>query len=473
VPVDDAAWDAALAELADDDALISALHGPAHAADLMLVASIDPASLTSQHARLDYLRACDRISAKVAAHRGGVVVALVGERSSEAYLPEVHAEHELALAERTSKYAAGKLIERSRALATTFPGFAAALRAGEVSELHCTVLVERTRVVADPTVLAEIERRVLAKATRMTAGQLAGEVAKAIALLDRDAASRVRTAREGRRVWARQIEDGMGVFGMVHDWPTIESMMRRIRADGRALQLQRRAAEADPAGTATGTVDADDRVAESTEDDATADACRADAVAAVLLGQPGGDGSLTWDRSEVEVTVDVVIDLDTLRGEADRMALLDGQPVPGEIARDVAQFAVWWRRLVTDPVDGHLLDYGRTQYLPKRLRRFVFARDGGCRTPYCTVHAQSRLELDHAEEWPAGESSAGNTGAHCGTCHQLKTAGYADITDPQPDGSHTWLTAWGQVIHVPPRPVLDDPDPPPPPAPPPLDPPPF
>ncbi|MDA8436866.1 MAG: hypothetical protein M0Z98_12895, partial [Actinomycetales bacterium] len=47
VPVDDAAWDAALAELADDDALIGALHGPAHAADLMLVDSIDPASLCS------------------------------------------------------------------------------------------------------------------------------------------------------------------------------------------------------------------------------------------------------------------------------------------------------------------------------------------------------------------------------------------------------------------------------------------
>ncbi|MDA8435021.1 MAG: hypothetical protein M0Z98_03440, partial [Actinomycetales bacterium] len=79
VPVDDAAWDAALAELADDDALVGALRGPAHAADLMLVDSIDPASLCSQHARLDYLRACDRIAAKVAAHRGDVVVALVGE----------------------------------------------------------------------------------------------------------------------------------------------------------------------------------------------------------------------------------------------------------------------------------------------------------------------------------------------------------------------------------------------------------
>jgi hypothetical protein len=71
-------------------------------------------------------------------------------------------------------------------------------------------------------------------------------------------------------------------------------------------------------------------------------------------------------------------------------------------------------------------------------------------------------------------SSAANCGGHCTTDHQLKTAGYADITDSKADGSYTWLTAWGQTIHVPPRPVLDDPDPPPAdPAPPPLDPPPF
>ncbi len=136
--------------------------------------------------------------------------------------------------------------------------------------------------------------------------------------------------------------------------------------------------------------------------------------------------------------VNLVIDLDTLRGEADRIALLDGQPVPGEIGREVARFGSWWRRLVTDPVDGHLIDFGRTQYLPEKLRRFVFARDGGCRTPYCGVHAESRLQLDHAEEWPVGESSAANTGAHCVTCHQLKTAGYADITDSQR----------GRLLHV-------------------------
>jgi hypothetical protein len=45
--------------------------------------------------------------------------------------------------------------------------------------------------------------------------------------------------------------------------------------------------------------------------------------------------------------------------ESAQLAFVAGQPVPGGIGREIAQFATWWRRLVTDPVDGHLLDHGR------------------------------------------------------------------------------------------------------------------
>ncbi len=310
------------------------------------------------------------------------------------------------------------------------------------------------------------------------------------------------SGRESRRVWTRQLEDGMGLLALTHEWSTIRAIQAAVTADGRALQLARRAAaEQDAQGTArtetdegTGStppaatdtaVDAADagRATETTVDDMDtgeptgiietladafeeqgAEACRADALAARILGEVSADGTIDWDRSQVPVTVNVVIDLDTLRGEADNVALLDGQPVPPALGREVAEWATAWRRLLTDPITGHLLDYGRTQYLPGPLRRLELARDAGCRTPCCTVHAESRLQLDHAEEWPTGPSDTANCGTHCTTCHQLKTAGYADITDSQPDGSHTWCTAWGQVIHVPPHPVLPaapDPDPPP------------
>ena len=161
-----APWDEAVVS---DDELVASLGRTVHEADLMLLASIDPRDLSENLVRVDYLRALDGIAARVASLRHAAV-RRDGRRDLERGLPpEVALEHEISVARRTSRYAAGKAIEVARALATTFPGFAAALRAGEITDGHCSILVEKTRVVADETVLAEIERRVLPKARRLTA----------------------------------------------------------------------------------------------------------------------------------------------------------------------------------------------------------------------------------------------------------------------------------------------------------------
>ncbi|HET7902111.1 MAG TPA: HNH endonuclease signature motif containing protein, partial [Candidatus Nanopelagicales bacterium] len=109
-----------------------------------------------------------------------------------------------------------------------------------------------------------------------------------------------------------------------------------------------------------------------------------------------------------------------------------------------------------DPVTGHLLDYGREQYLPDKLRDYILARDH-CRAPGCTVRALSRLEMDHAIPFPQGPTSAANTGGLCRSHHQHKTAGLVDIEDSAADGSATWVTGWGQRITLAPRPFLHDP----------------
>jgi hypothetical protein len=177
-----------------------------------------------------------------------------------------------------------------------------------------------------------------------------------------------------------------------------------------------------------------------------------------VLGQVDADGTVTWDpRESVVVHLDLVMDLDTLRGEADRMALLEGQPVPAEIARERAEAVRTWRRVITDPVDGHLLDYGTRQYLPDRLRRHVLARDGGCIAPDCSTTSPRRLQMDHDLPFPQGPSSAANCDTKCITTHQLKTAGYVSVSDAAADGSRTWITGWGQTVNIPPRPFLHDP----------------
>jgi hypothetical protein len=246
----------------------------------------------------------------------------------------------------------------------------------------------------------------------------------------------------------------------------VEAIHDTVLADARALRATRGGAPAVLAG----------------DPDATAAACQADALAARVLGTVDEHGSVTWDRqASTTVTLTVVMDLPTLRGEADRHALLDGEPVPAAVGRDLADAATTWRRAVTAPVTGHLLDYGTTHYLPAPLRRYVLARDQRCRIPGCPQRAPSRLQLDHATPYPEGPSSTTNTGALCVRHHQLKTL---DLTHSANDGSTTLTTHWGQTITIPPHPYLHhptetsnphaaQPTSPPPASPPPHDPPPF
>ena len=473
-------------------AVLAARSGGATSLDLGLLESVDVAGLEDVHDQLAYLRRCDRLTALVASLRARAVVALAGEQPSGAYLPEVHLEHELAVASTSSRHAAGRAIEQGRALATTFPRFAAVLATGEVMPGHVAVLVESTRAVTDADALAAIDAAATRRGPGKTLADFRRIVATLIARHDPAAAERTTRAREQRRVTARPLDDGLGFLGLVHDWSVVKAIHDTVTHDAKTMQAQRRAALAQETAreqaALTGAFDAEAEelataagqaaaltVAGLDPDDARLDACRADALAARLLAAPLGDtddttDSRLWSRDTgAVIEVQLVIDLQTLRGECDNPCLLDGAPLPAQLGRDLAGYAKAFRRMVTDPVDGHLLDYGTRTYLPQPLRTYVLARDGGCRAPGCGVRHPSRVQLDHAVEFPHGPSTPGNTGSLCTTCHQLKTDRRIDPTDSRADGSATWVTAWGQTVWIPPRSYLPDVEP----APPPLEAPPF
>ena len=499
--------------------LLLSREGGATAVDLMLLESVAAGSLDDDHDRVAYLKRCDRLLARANALRAEAVVAVAGDDPSGAYLPEVHLEHEIAVALRTSRHASGKAIETARALATTFSTFATALAEGEIAMGHCTVLVDRTRVVTDAEALANIERVGLVRARRMTVGEFARELAALIARFDPDAEGRAVRAREQRRVSVTKLDDGLGFLGVVHDWSVVSALFAQVTGDAKVMQAQRRSEaaadtarhEAAESGASDG--DADDLAREAgyaaacdvarwDDDDLRLDACRADALAArVLRGPPAAadpalasgasdrvdtstdssaendrsgdldppdpetlDSPLVWNRdSAAELEVQLVIDLATLRGEADNPCLLDGSPIPAGMGRELASYARAFRRMVTDPVTGHLLDYGTRTYLPKPLRDYVGARDGGCLAPGCTTSAASRMQMDHAVPFPEGGSDPTNAHLLCTTCHQLKTAGLVDLDDLHADGSATWVTAWGQSVWIPPRSFLPSVEPLPPP----------
>jgi len=82
-------------------------------------------------------------------------------------------------------------------------------------------------------------------------------------------------------------------------------------------------------------------------------------------------------------------------GLADNPAELVGYgPIPPIAAAELAADADW-RRLVVDPVDGHLLDYGTSVYRPpQKLANYLIARDRRCRFPGCARQAET-CDFDH------------------------------------------------------------------------------
>ncbi len=109
-------------------------------------------------------------------------------------------------------------------------------------------------------------------------------------------------------------------------------------------------------------------------------------------------------------------------GLADNPGELSGYgPIPAAAARTLAADGEW-RRLVTDPTTGALLDYGRRSSTPSAaLREFLLARDGTCRFPGCPVPAV-RCDLDHEVPFDAGgPTDRANLGALCRRHHRLKT----------------------------------------------------
>jgi hypothetical protein len=417
------------------------------------------------------------------AERLAAVVDLVGVEPCGSSRTERQKCQEVAIATGLSQPAAEALISRARLLHCELACFGAALAAGEVSFGHCLALIGQTATITSPETLTTVAEHALPFARRMVVSDFRRQVDALIAELDPEAEDRRRKAAARRTVYKRRDADGMSFLGVLHRTEIVNALYRQITDDA-ALLLDARRADAaaheaataheaaavaqDAPGSGTGTgigtegsptagidLDAAARGEALADGDLAPDACRADALAARVLGTIGEDGSVTWDPSAgAQVTVEVVIDLDTLNGLADRVVLVDGEPVPAQVGRELAYVARWFRRVIVDPVDGHTLDYGDLTYIPSAVRRHCFARDRGCRAPNCTRRHARFLQLDHADEYPHGPSSSANCGALCTRCHQQKTAGLLDITDSRADGTATFTTPWGQTVRIPARPYL-------------------
>lgn len=233
-----------------------------------------------------------------------------------------------------------------------------ALAEGSITVAHARAVVELTEPL-DPAGCATVEAAVLPEAHRQSPHT---------------------RARLERRTWVRPVEDGMAMLYAL--LPAEDARTAHAALDARAeltreqLRRQARAAGLDWASVNPGL-----------------GALRADALTDVLRGVLA-DPRLPLHQGR-RPHVQVTIDLATLMGLAERPGELVGYgPIPAPFARAIAADGSW-RRLVTDPVTGYLMDFGRSTYEPPAaLRDYVLARDVTSRFPFDPRPAD-RCDLDH------------------------------------------------------------------------------
>ncbi|HVS67653.1 MAG TPA: hypothetical protein VHE56_03810 [Mycobacteriales bacterium] len=132
-------------------------------------------------------------------------------------------------------------------------------------------------------------------------------------------------------------------------------------------------------------------------------------------------GKAAADRPTVQTMV--TVDLSTYLGLTNRPGELSGYgPITAELARQLSQDAELVR-LITDPIEGTVVDVGRRSYRPTRLvRRIVEALHPVCAFAGCNRRAVS-CDKDHRQDWrEGGHTSTCNLQPLCRRHHNLKSA---------------------------------------------------
>lgn len=316
----------------------------------------------------------------------------------------------------TRNAAAGR-VGHATDLTTRMPAVVAALESGRLDLYRTRILTEDT-VALTASRAAAVAAQVLPRAQWQNPTAFRRSVRRAILRVDPDGqARRHDTARTDRRIVVHSLPDGMAELTATLSAEVATAIYQRVDllARGQTRDRGRR----------------------------SADARRADVFAALLLSDTKPHHAASAGVA-VRPLVQVTIAATTLAGADDAPAELSGYgPVPAAMARRIAHDPTGvWRRLVTDPVDGSLLDYGRRTYRPPAaLADHVRARDRTCRFPGCH-HPARGADLDHTVPYPHGPTAAGNLAALCRRHHRLKHKTQWTVT--QRGGQFTWTSPTGR-----------------------------
>ena len=340
-------------------------------------------------------------------------------------------------------------------LVTGFAATVAALRAGRIDTGHVRLIQDAGARIADPDVRARFEPAALVVCERETPGRARPIVAMiAQKLHPVPLAERHADAVEKRRVWVRDVDDGMAELAAVLPAMLAYAIRDRLTEYAREIVAARRRV-ATEAGDAEETGDATPEAA--VPDTRTTDQVRADVLADLLLTGaatgPAFDGDLLAG-SGVRARVQIVIPADTLTGTGATPAELVGYgPIDPDTARRLAATAKIWDRVFVSPTTGAVTHVDT--YRPSRAqRRQLDARDEHCRFLGCRrpVH---RCDHDHTHDAAhGGPTTLCNLANLCLRHHTMKHATAWSVVQLA-GGILEWTSPTGRVYPDVPRRMLE------------------
>ena len=365
---------------------------------------------------------------------------------------------EIGAAQRLSDRTIERRMAEASWLVERFPAVWEAQGEGRIGAGHSRAIVEAGAGIDE----ASARRVFAAEAIALAASESPNRLRRTVRRLaerfqERSITERHREARELRRVWVKDLDDGMAELGARGPAVLLHGMFDRLSQMAHAVRDEnaRAARDADASGDpVTGDPVTGDPVTGDPVDERTTDQLRADLLAdLVLTGSPAGhdttDGLLGEIRARVEVSVPVLTLMDHEHGvaRADHPlppAALDGTaPIDSATARLLAGSASGWDRVLTHPISGELLAVDR--YRPsEHLKRHLRARDQRCRFPGCGIAAR-KCDLDHNHAASTGGATVdGNLAAFCRRHHMLKHHSPWHV-DQRPGGVLEWTSPTGRT----------------------------
>jgi len=299
-------------------------------------------------------------------------------------------------------------------IAHQLPAALTASTAGTLDYPRLTALHQLTMGLSDGQ-RNLVEATMLAGSRLKSTPQWRRKIRRLVAKIAPEALTRRRAEAHARRaVSVKPLDDGMALLQATLAAEDVRAIFDRIDLLARASRTP-----ADPTGPGT------------------LDARRADVLAALLLGNR---------REHVAVEVQVIAPVGTLAGLDNNPTELVGYgPIPADIGRALAADA-HWRRVLTDPETGTVLDLGHRRIPTPALARLVRHRQNSCLFPGCGMPA-ARADIDHTLAHAAGGRTAlDNLGLLCRHHHRAKHSPAAGWRLEQPTpGVFRWTSPAGRT----------------------------